>query len=160
MAKRAGDPIAQLMQEHNDALLQLKQLNKAVHAVAEDGYSVRHFAQIAAALRFIDKEVSVHNKREEEALFPVLERYVEGPTRVMRSDHRKLRRGFVKLRKSFRSVSRRRDSFSAIKDLSRISTDVVQMFVNHIHKENYILFPLVQRFLKKEELREIARRML
>jgi iron-sulfur cluster repair protein YtfE (RIC family) len=31
--------------------------------------------------------------------------------------------------------------------------------VNHIHKENHILFPLVQKFLTKDALREIARRM-
>ncbi len=160
MARRPGDPIAQLMQEHNEALIQLKHLNKAVHAIAEDGVAARHLARIAAALKFIDQEVSVHNRREEEALFPVLERYVEGPTRVMRSDHRKLRRGFAKLRDAAQRVQRHRDSFSAIRNLSGVSADVVQLFVNHIHKENYILFPLVQRFLKKEELREIARRML
>ena len=43
-------------------------------------------------------EVSVHNKREEEALFPVLERYVEGPTQLMRDEHKILRREFRKLR--------------------------------------------------------------
>ncbi len=160
MAKRPGDPIAQLMQEHNEALLQLKHLNKAVRAISEEGYSAREFSRIARAMRFIDQEVGVHNKREESALFPVLERYVEGPTQVMRSDHQKLRAGFTRLRTAVQQVERHRDSFSAIKRLAGVSGDVVQLFVNHIHKENYILFPLVQRFLKKEELREIARRML
>jgi len=32
--------------------------------------------------------------------------------------------------------------------------------VNHIHKENEILFPLVKRFFTKEELRKVARLML
>jgi hemerythrin-like domain-containing protein len=36
----------------------------------------------------------------------------------------------------------------------------VQIFVNHIHKENHILFPLVQKFLTKDALREVARRMV
>ena len=160
MPRKPADPIAQLMQEHNDALVQLKLLNKAVEAFAQDGYSTKHYAQIIAALRFIKQEVSVHNYKEEAALFPVLERYVVGPTKIMRNDHRKLRRAFLRLTKAVKAVHQRRDSFSAIKRLSSVSRDVAQMFVNHIHKENYILFPLVQQFLGKDELREIARKML
>ncbi len=160
MPARPADPIAQLMQEHNDALVQLKLLNKAAQAVMSDGCSPRQFTRIRAALRFIKEEVSVHNEREEAALFPVLERYVEGPTRVMRADHEKLRRGFRRLEQSVGVLRKKPDSFSAIKRFSEISRDVVQLFVNHIHKENYILFPLVRQFLGKDELREIARKML
>ncbi len=158
--RKSADPIAQLMQEHDDALFQLKLLNRAVNAVARDGYSARHFRQIAAALRFIEEEVSVHNHKEEAALFPVLERYVEGPTRIMRGDHKKLRAGFTQLNIAAKRVNSSRDSFAAIKHLSRVAKSVVQVFVNHIHKENHILFPLVQRFLTKEELREIAKKMI
>jgi len=156
----AADPIAELMQEHNDALLQLKRLNKSVQAVRENGYTSRSYRQIQQALRFIREEVSVHNRKEETALFPVLERYVVGPTKVMRDDHKKLKKGFVKLHGAVAKLSRKHDSFGAIRELSAVSKDVVQLFVNHIHKENYILFPLVRQFLEKDELREIARRML
>ena len=98
--------------------------------------------------------------KEGRALFPVLERYVEGPTRIMRADHRKLKKGFVRLKEAVKEVRARRDSFSSIKKLSTVTRDVVHLFVNHIHKENYILFPLVQKFLGKDELREIARKMI
>ncbi|MBI1803513.1 MAG: hemerythrin domain-containing protein [Ignavibacteriae bacterium] len=158
--KKVTDPIAQLMQEHNEALVQLKLLNKAVNAFRQDGFSARHFRQIQASLRFIEEEVSVHNHKEESALFPVLERYVEGPTRIMRNDHKQLRRGFVRLSDAIGNVERNRDSFKAIRTLSTIAQNVVLLFVNHIHKENYILFPLVQKFLTKDELREIAKMML
>lgn len=158
--KRSTDPIAQLMQEHNDALLQLKLLNKAAHTLSQDGYSAKVFNQMSAALHFIEEEVSVHNRKEEKALFPVLERYVDGPTRIMRDDHKQLRKGFVKLSKAIGAVEANRDSFSAIKRLREVVKTVVQMFVNHIHKENYILFPLVQKLLNKDELREVAKKML
>jgi hemerythrin-like domain-containing protein len=158
--KRSTDPIAQLMQEHNDALLQLKLLNKAAQTLSQEGYSAKVFNQMNAALHFIEEEVSVHNHKEEAALFPVLERYVDGPTRMMRDDHKQLRKGFVKLSKSIAEVRANRDSFAAIKKLREIAKTVVQMFVNHIHKENYILFPLVQKLLTKEELREVAKKML
>jgi len=158
--KRSADPIAQLMEEHDDALLELKHLNTAVNAIGRDGYSAKHFRSIERALRFIEEEVSVHNRKEEEALFPVLERFVEGPTRVMRRDHKLLKIGFRKLRVAVRKLDASRDSFSANRRLRTISQSVVHLFVNHIHKENHILFPLVQKFLGKEELREIARKML
>ncbi|MBI4548167.1 MAG: hemerythrin domain-containing protein [Ignavibacteriae bacterium] len=158
--RKTTDPIAQLMQEHNNALVQLKLLNRAVYSFSQDGYSSKYFKQIKAALKFIEEEVSVHNHKEEAALFPVLERYIEGPTRLMRSDHKKLRKGFTRLSTAINTVQSNRDSFSAIKRLRIVAKDVVQLFVNHIHKENYILFPLVQKFLSKEELREIAKKML
>ena len=158
--KKPTDPIAQLMEEHNDALVQLKLLNKAVEEFRQDGYSVVNARKIYAALEFIEEEVSVHNRKEEVALFPVLERYVEGPTRIMREDHKKLKKGFVQLSNAIRAIEKNKDSFSAIKKLSGISKNVVQLFVNHIHKENYILFPLVQKLLTREELREIAKKML
>ena len=160
MKTKSSDPIAQLMQEHNEALDQLKILNKASRHFTVKGYSSKPFKQILGALRFIEKEVKEHNRKEEDALFPILERYVEGPTRVMRNDHKKLMHGFEELRSAVQRVNANRDSFSAIRKMTTTSTRIVQLFVNHIHKENYILFPLVQRLLGKEELREIAKRML
>jgi hemerythrin-like domain-containing protein len=160
MTSTSADPIAQLMQEHDDALVQLKLLNRAVHDFSQNGYSSKYFRQIRSALRFIEEEVRVHNHKEEDALFPVLDRYVEGPTQLMRQDHRKLWKGFRQLSDAIARVEANRDSFAAIKRLHTVSKSVIQLFVNHIHKENYILFPLVQRFLTKDELREIARKML
>jgi hemerythrin-like domain-containing protein len=158
--KKSVDPIAQLLREHNEALLQLKNLKKAVAAVAADGYSISRFRQIRSALKFIEEEVGIHNRREEEALFPVLERYVVGPTKLMREDHRRLRKGFRRLDAAVKRFMQNRDSFSAVRKLRDTAGDVVHLFVNHIHQENYILFPLVQRFLTRDELREIARRMI
>jgi len=158
--KRTLDPIARLMQEHDHALLQLKKLSRAVQAFSSDGYSPKYCREILAALKFIDVEVRVHNRSEEEALFPVIERYVEGPTNNLRDDHKKLQREFTRLARAVKNVRQHRDSFSRIKKLSKVSQSVVHIFVNHIHKENHILFPLVQRFLTREELREIAKRML
>ncbi len=148
------------MQEHNEALLQLKLLTKAAQTLSQEGYTTKTFNQMSAALHFIEEEVSVHNHKEEEALFPVLERYVDGPTRIMRDDHKKLRKGFQQLSTAIADVRKNRDSFSAIKRLRIVAKGVVQMFVNHIHKENYILFPLVQKLLNKDELREVAKKML
>ena len=159
-SRRPIDPIAQLMQEHDHALLHLSALNKAAQAIATDGYSEERFRIVATALEFIEEEISVHNKSEEEALFPVLERYVEGPTALMREEHKKMKGKFARFRKAVLQVKRTPHDTSAAEELLSISRIIVQMFVNHIHKENHILFPLVQKFLTKDALREVARRML
>jgi hemerythrin-like domain-containing protein len=157
---RTSDPIARFLEEHTEALIQLKKLNKAVDAFSQNGYSSRNYGELVAALKFINEEVTVHNLKEEEALFPVIERYVEGPTNILRIDHRLLKKEFTRLARAVARVNKHRDSFSGVKHLRTVAQSVVQILVNHIHKENLILFPFVQRFLTREELREIARRML
>jgi uncharacterized protein len=157
---RQIDPIARFMQEHDEALVQLAALNKHTRAIAEHGWSAPSFKRILVAVEFIEDEVGVHNKREEEALFPVLERYVEGPTKLMRDEHRVLKKEFVRLRRAVERVRSHKTSQKAAADLADIARSIVQIFVNHIHKENHILFPLVQKFLTRDALREVARRMV
>ncbi len=157
---RQIDPIARFMKDHDEALVQLASLNKAARSLEEHGFTHDAYRRILLALEFINAEVSVHNKSEEEALFPVLERYVEGPTKVMRDDHKELGKEFIRLRRAVQKVQKNNESRRAAKDLSVIAQSIVQLFVNHIHKENYILFPLVQKFLTKDALREVARRMV
>jgi hemerythrin-like domain-containing protein len=154
------DPIAQFMQDHDHALRQLAALNKASHSMAENGFTDEAYRKIQAALTFIEEEVGVHNRSEEEALFPVLERYVEGPTQLMRDDHKILKKEFLKLRRAVNRVEKNKQNRGAAADLAAVSRTIVQIFVNHIHKENHILFPLVQKFLTKDALREVARRMV
>ncbi len=160
MEKRHIDPIAQFMQEHDLALQKLAMLNKATRSIAESGYTKDAYDKVILALEFIEDEVGVHNKSEEEALFPVLERYVEGPTQLMRQDHKILKKEFARLGKAVSKLARNKSSKIAADDLYTTAKHIIQLFVNHIHKENHILFPLVQKFLTKDALREVARRML
>jgi uncharacterized protein len=161
MASRSTiDPIAQFMQEHDDALGELASLTRSTRSLARDGYSADAFAGVRRALGFLDLEVRIHNSREEEALFPVLDKYVEGPTEVMRKDHRLLYREFIKLKRAAARVEKNKRHLGAARELEATAQRVVQIFVNHIHKENHILFPLVRKFLTKDALREVARRMV
>ena len=148
------------MQEHDEALVQLSALNKATKTIAESGFTPDAFRKVQRAVEFIEVEVSIHNRSEEEALFPVLERYVEGPTGLMREDHKVLKKEFRRLRRAVDRLGAYRKDGAAARELASVSRVIVQIFVNHIHKENHILFPLVQKFLTKDALREVARRMV
>jgi hemerythrin-like domain-containing protein len=158
-AGRIIDPIAQFMQEHDHALSQLASLGRAVRTIEAEGLTPDAEQRIVRALHFINEEVTIHNRGEEEALFPVLERYVEGPTQNMRADHRVLKQEFVRLRRAARTLRRQKKNKKAADEFVAVSRRVMQIFVNHIHKENHILFPLVQKFLTKDALREVARRL-
>ena len=160
MPLKTIDPIAQFMQEHDEALVQLSSLNKASKALVENGFTQDAFFRLLRAVEFIEEEVGIHNKREEEALFPVLERYVEGPTKLMRDDHKVLAKEFRRLRRAVDRLTKNKTSKAAARDVEAVSRAIVQRMVNHIHKENHILFPLVQKFLTKDALREVARRMV
>ena len=118
---KSFDPIAVLLQEHNEALEQLKRLNNAVGTLSQNGYTAKVGKQLVSSLKYIEQEVKEHNQKEEDALFPVLESYVEGPTRLMRSDHKQLRKGFVELREAIDRLEANHDSFSAIKRLSAVA---------------------------------------
>ena len=154
------DPIAQFMQEHDEMLMHLSSLNKATFSLVQDGFTVDAHNRVNAAMHFIEDEVGVHNRREEEALFPVLERYVEGPTRIMREDHKQLKKDFLKVQRILKRLEKKKQDQALAVELQETSKAMVQRFVNHIHKENHILFPLVQKFMTKDALREVARRMI
>lgn len=158
--RRPIDPIARFMQEHDETLMHLAILNRATQQIADHGYTDDAFRRVKIAMRFLEDEVGVHNQREEDALFPVLERYVEGPTRVMRDEHVVLKRQLRKLQTAVRKVERGPRSAETGNVLRERAQSVIQPFVNHIHKENNILFPLVQKFLTRDALREVARRMV
>jgi hemerythrin-like domain-containing protein len=154
------DPVALFLQEHDHALVQLASLNRAVRSLEENGFTAAAFRRVLDGVAFIKDEVGDHNTREEEALFPVLERYVEGPTAVMRREHRILRTRYTRLARATSRLEKNPKSKAALKELSLATKGVLQLLVNHIHKENHILFPLVQKFLTRDALREVARRMV
>jgi iron-sulfur cluster repair protein YtfE (RIC family) len=158
--RRPIDPIARFMQEHDVTLMHLSSLNRATRALVENGYSKEAAVRVREAVGFLVDEVEVHNRHEEEALFPVLERYVEGPTGVMRDEHRTLKRELKKLRTAVERLSSPRPGGASLAAVRAHAQTVIQKFVNHIHKENNILFPLVQKFLTRDALREIARRLV
>ena len=82
------------------------------------------------------------------------------PPLVSPEEIRQLKKEFRRLRTAADRIGAERKSKKRATELSLASMSMVHMLVNHIHKENRILFPLVQKFLTKDALPEVARRML
>ena len=141
-------------------LTKLHALKRSALDLRKNGYTSKSFLQLEKAADFIDIEVRFHNKHEEEALFTLIERYVDGPTTALRDDHIHMGRINRKLRRSISIIKDHNDDAVALDELCSFSEEIVQLMVNHIHKENQILFPMIQRFCTKDELREVAKKLL
>jgi hemerythrin-like domain-containing protein len=151
MPVRIDNPILQLRSEHDRALAMLDQLEAALKDLTAPGAS----AAVQEAITFLDEEVRAHNEREEECLFPSLEKYLpqSGPTAQMRHEHRE----FWSTLSLFKAALRQKTlSPSAVR---KQGMAVVNALGNHIDKENQVLFPMAQQLLSAEEKAGVARKM-
>lgn len=82
-----------------------------------------------------------HHKREEDVLFPELEkRNITGPTRIMRMEHDELRARKRLLKETARALDSM--DFGAYKaKVDEAAKYIVFNLRDHIYKENYILYP-------------------
>ena len=145
------DPIALLRREHDEALAALDRLEAGTKSLETPGAR----AAIEEAVSFLDDDVRGHNEREEECLFPVLERHLPpvGPTAVMRAEHRELWELLAGLKQALgaRPLDPRSVRMSGLA--------VVDLLRRHIEKENQILFPMSQHLLSPAEMGEVGRGM-
>ncbi len=148
------DPIALLGHEHDEALAALDRLEAGARDVEAPGARIA----VEQAVGFLDREVRGHNEREEQVLFPVLERYLPadaGPTAVMRAEHRLLWDLLGKLRAALAGAP----SGGAKPDTAPVRETglaIVDLLRRHIEKENAVLFPMAKQMLSPAEMEEVA----
>src|SRR5512140_663243 len=95
-----GCPLALLMGEHEQALQELNKMAVAAKSIQTSGFSAEAFQQIADAIRYIGSVVRKHNEKEEQFLFPKMDRHINGYQSLMRHEHRELWGAFNELLKS------------------------------------------------------------
>jgi len=149
------DPIEILKSEHNEALEKLALLENAVLSISTSGFSAEAFQNIALAIRFLDSEFRNHDRKEEEFLFPLVEKHVSGPPAVMRSEHRSLWNAFGQLCQIVRDVEEGKLHGKVIAELIQTSRTVITLLRHHIEKENTVFFPLTKRLLTATEYKHL-----
>jgi len=136
-------PLRVMIDEH-DAILgflgELEALNKEMQKLVvldPNSAEIARLRQVAENLVGAEK----HHQREEEALFPAMERLgITGPPRIMRLEHDDLRphkEELLDLVEEAKSLPL--EKFKA--ELARLSKYIVFALRDHIFKENYILYP-------------------
>jgi len=113
-------------------------------AVSEELAQLRHFVD-----ELLDAEK--HYLREENVLFPVLEKHeITEPPAIMWMEHNQLREKKKKLKRLIENVAN--TSFPEFKNqLIELANSINNMLNSHIFKENKILFPTAQRVVAEQE---------
>lgn len=154
------DPIAIFMGQHEEGLAHLRRLGGYIQRVERREVTEEVLEGIRRATAFINKEVRVHNEKEEELLFPELEKVLppKGPTFVMREEHRRLWEVLEKVETTLERLERDEDG-AVIDELVASAQFVVQLLSEHINRENSVLFPMAKQLLAPEQMAAIAQRM-
>ena len=152
------DAIAIFMAQHEEGLAHLKALSGYIQRVQTGEVTEEVLEGIRKATAFINKEVRAHNEKEEELLFPELEKVLppQGPTFVMREEHRQLWEVLEKVEDTLERLERDRE---AIDELVASAQFVVQLLSEHINKENSVLYPMAKQLLAPEQMAAIAQKM-
>jgi len=154
-----SQPISILMEEHKMMLKMAEQLvtlaNKVLKVndmryVAEEIHQVEHLAE-----DFTDAEK--HYLREENVLFPVIEKHgITEPPAVMWMEHDEIRELKKKLGALVKSLNG--NGFERFKEqLWETAKALGNLLPNHFYKENNILFPAAMSVVTEQEWIEIRR---
>jgi hemerythrin-like domain-containing protein len=144
------DPIDALYDEHEAALRELERLRTSATGLGRPDA----VGEMEGALRFLETEIRAHNQWEEDYLFPKMELYLgpHGPCTVMRAEHRQLWEFYDHVGPLLEAVKRGTASVDESAQLSRVALSIVDLLVQHIAKENQILFPMAKQLLGPADL--------
>jgi PAS domain S-box-containing protein len=154
----ADHPIYVFMEEHNVILKYVEELKSIIRRVGE-ATSFDDVADEMHRLGYIAEhlmEVEKHNVREENVLFPYLEKHgISEPPAVMWAEHNELK----EKKKQFLKLSETHDKV-AFKDFAKQLADIggyiTEALSSHVYKENHILYPTALQTIGNDEWREIG----
>ena len=145
-----GHAIYILMEEHKKLLEFAGHLNNLAGEIkgALSGEEAEHLNHIAEHF----KESEKHYVREENVLFPYVEKHgITGPPSVMWTEHQKIR----EIKKNlYKLIETPKDKNFASR-LKEISAELAETLSSHFYKENNILFPMALQVLAQSEWSEV-----
>lgn len=151
-----GHVVSTLVSEHESILCfldTLETVSKAIrkmdryNAEREEFRKLTHIAEHLVA-------AELHHQREEDILFPELERRgVHGPPMIMRQEHTRLREYKQRLKQLAENAAQ--SDFSEFKQrLDKIVEFIAPTLREHIFKENNILYPTALQVIEDESIWE------
>jgi iron-sulfur cluster repair protein YtfE (RIC family) len=128
-------------------------LDRALRSVSAT-VEMRQFAAAAAPYEKFERELLRHVRIEEELLFPVFEArsgIVNGPTAVLRDEHRQVRRAVALMRRGIED-----GDAGSYADGLRFFASVLP---DHNAKEEHILYPTLDSLLRPSERAALVERL-
>jgi len=150
-----GHPIRLLMEEHSILLSIAEELYSLTKVLAQETKPLDETAAgIIHQLVHYFRESGNHYLREENVLFPHLERHgITGPPKVMWTEHDQIRSTEKTL---FDAVPYDHSRLSNnIKKIEGAATELKELLTSHYYKENNVLFPTSMKLFSPDEWQEV-----
>ncbi|MEW6025807.1 MAG: DUF438 domain-containing protein [Planctomycetota bacterium] len=154
-----GHPIHTMLEEHKMIMEYLNKLQELIKRFRESKSfdNMQHYLTMLAGVAHHLVEAEKHHQREEEVIFPALERYgITEPPEIMRLEHVELR----KRKKSLHELAQNPpDNYAEfLKRLEDAGEYLVRELAKHIFKEDNILYQAALKTIKPEEWTEIKKK--
>lgn len=153
--EKLKSPTEVLREDHKAVLGKLNDLEKAISKL--DAQAIVMLKELA---KFLQGEVVVHFAKEEEALFPEIEKFIPregGPTGMMLIEHEDLNNAKAKMIEGIEGLSKNSadEKFTTlVRENGRHYIDVLRQ---HIDKEDNILFMMAEMHLDDEQAQTITK---
>ncbi|ONN27082.1 hemerythrin [Thermosipho affectus] len=147
-------PIYILMKEHEYIIKSLEGLKELSDKLLKKSDVPSALPILLNLQRYIDdlNEAEKYFQKEENVLFPYIEKHgITKPPAVMWKEHDQVRL----LRKELIGIKEKRDLELAKNKLYEISMGLLELFLNHVHKEHSVLFPTALKLISDEEWLDI-----
>jgi iron-sulfur cluster repair protein YtfE (RIC family) len=174
-----NDPIDHLLEEHRAIMAEIASLRAAVERLRRDGEAALPAAMPALddVGRMMATRLLRHARKEDEALFPAIEAALgtaEGPTAVMREEHRAIHERARLFRDTLRELNEVEHPAivaggERLRTLARSGGDakaladageaILSLLDLHFSKEEQVLFPMARELLSGAAMAEVADRM-
>ncbi|OLS29768.1 MAG: hypothetical protein ThorAB25_14500 [Candidatus Thorarchaeota archaeon AB_25] len=146
-----GHPVHTLMAEHALLLEYANELQSLVRALSKGEREPRQefLSRIRQLIGFFVESES-HYLREENALFPIVEKHgLTGPPKAMWSEHQDIHA----IEKNLFDLNSETDKglTNSLEKMSEVSLSLANILASHFYKENNILFPASIRMFSEEE---------
>lgn len=152
-------PVSILLEEHKMIQQMTQELVSLADRIGKAESLSTVSEELARAKRVADEllDAEKHYLKEENALFPVLEKHgITEPPAIMWMEHDQLRKK-KKLLKELVENAGGRDFEDFKKQLDELARSINNVLGSHIFKENNILFPIAQRVVTEQEWATVQR---
>ncbi|MBI2869838.1 MAG: hemerythrin domain-containing protein [Chloroflexi bacterium] len=147
-----------LKQEHKEVLGKLDTFEKALEDLGDRARASRPLEELT---RFFDKDFWVHFGKEEDALFPELEKFIPrnaGPIGIMLMEHEDLRRTNDEIQRAAASYLAGNNDTPNREKLQDSGRHFIAVLRDHIFKEDNILFSMADAHLDAAQAAAVLRR--
>ncbi len=150
-------PTEILKEEHQNVLQKLDMLEEVIsHLDKKETIS----AKLEELASFFKTEFWVHFTKEEEALFPEIEKFIpreSGPVGVMLIEHEELRNTNTEFQRAVDVYLRDADNLETKGMIQEYGTHFIGVLRDHIDKENNILFMMADMHLGQTQIDKVIK---